>query len=242
MKRIQCDLLRNIIVKAIYAYYRSDVQGIEEDIQYLKDNYNCNSLILAKLERKKRRIEINNIFIRNLHNFMPLEKQKIIELKYQKGITLLALSLELNISVAQISNMLREIITEIQNMMFYHISINDIFLLPKIVTMTSIIDKQLDFFEEYNIQNKEILYLNQKRQAFLELYATILKNLSVSCNKKSNRDTRERVLLLKINNPHYTVSDIANECNIHTSSVSMYINGFKQQILSMPEFKNIIVD
>ncbi len=263
MRKVHYDILKDVVIQNIYSFYHGDAIKAREDMDYIKKQYACGETLLRRLEKRLLRMEIQNIMIRDVLRRLPEEKQKFMELKYEKGKSLVAISMRLNISPAQLAVIHKDIVSELKEMMSYKIDLDDVFTPSKILTMYRIAEMQLKFLDNEKpekirfktIRNLRVYQMRLNfseeekpekarlrtiRDAFLCIYQAVIRTLTPERLTRKAANTKYKILRMKFEYPHQNVSEIAAKCNVTSSNASMYLTSFKEEIARLPEAKNVL--
>lgn len=235
LHKIKPELTLYLAEEALKQKFIDTNINVQELIALQKD---CRDYLVLENTRKiyarVMKAEVTKMMVEAVFQSLSPEEQKFVEMKYKAKKQMVAISLELNISVAQLNNWNREILKKISSFMLYKLSAEDIFTRKKVVSMVKILSKILEFVRKYDTERK---FINtdwaESIADKLDRYFELLKK--VDAELKTDKDSlHHKIILLKMKNPREKIEILAARCNVDKSIVcrhlKKFISGMKQYL------------
>lgn len=211
------------ILREIYAD-----ETANESYEYLQDigyDYLPTENVL-KMYARAFKAEVNKKAALMVLESLSEKKRELMRLKYGEEKQLVAISLILNMSVGQLMNWNRIIVTKIANFLTYRLTGDDIFCKKKVSGMIELLNVSIEFFSVLSNENVEV------RQEWLDEMRRKQSNYQKLLNRiekielESDRTTFKEVIAEKLQNPDLTNENIAERCRLERSVVGKYLKRF----------------
>lgn len=190
------ELGRNLAEHALKKFYTTDQEQQKELKSLCSENLSNSNM--AKIYLKIQREQLNNIVVHSVLEDLPLEKRKYIEMKYKQKFSMVKIAMTLQVSKGQLALWNIDILTNIENMLFYRLSSKDFFNVQKILSMLYILDQQITYLEtkcEGLIQNSSFNYLLEKQKEYLKAYQKISSYIESDDATKMTKVIQARAVL-----------------------------------------------
>ncbi len=173
------------------------------------------------------RYTINSMVVDTVFHHLPEKQAKFIIYKYKEQQNFTWIAHKLNVSASSLNVWNRDIQKNVQNMLFYNLSISDIFIPQKIISMINILDLRiasLKYGEKVGVKiNKSWLEsLIAKRLCYRQLISKL-----VECQSKYDDSSYYYVITCKCRYPNLDIDELSYRSAIHKSSIYRYINQFR---------------
>jgi len=188
---------------------------------------NMSSQNIAKFLLKLQREDLNQIIVQFVLENQTTEKKNFIQYKYRDKMTFVKMSLLLNVTANQLHCWHKEILKEIEDIMFYKLSVKNIFSMTKLLNMIYILDKQIEFLEESytELLDEGVLeILIKKRNQFQTAYTTLQEHI-----EHPERNIKNRIVQAKTQNISASIEELADRCETSKASVSTYLQEYIRQ-------------
>ena len=231
MHKMKPELTLYLAEEALRQKFIDDDTNLQEFINLQKD---CRDYLSAenirKIYARIMKIEVTKMMVDAVYQSLTVEEQKFIKMKYQEKKQMVAISLSLNISVAQLNNWHRMILEKIANFMMYELSQEDIFVRKKIASMVEVLAKILEFVGKYDRERNFInTYWTEAIMERLDKYFELLKKLDEV--KNGGADTlHHKIISLKMVKPSEKIEVLAEKCNVDKSIVSRHLKNFVEEV------------
>ena len=199
----------------------------QEVIEWQKDcrDYLSNKNI-RKIYVRMMKIEVTKMMVDAVYQSLTEEEKEFLQLRYKKKKQMIAISLALNISVAQLHIRHHAILEKISEFMQYKLSEEDIFEPDKVVNMIILLEKIVEFAQKYDPQRKFINIgwievIAERHDKYCRLLNEIEKILSSEKNSP-----RQKVISAKMANPEEKIEILSEKCNVDKSIVSRHLKNF----------------
>lgn len=181
---------------------------------------------IRKIYARMMKMEIRKMMVEAVYQSLPLEEKEFVLLKYKKKKQLVAISLALNISVAQLVIHHHAILEKISEYMLYKLSEEDIFNRAKTAMMVKLLERIIEFAEKYDPSQEfiNVCWLEAIRERH-DRYFQLLNEIDGVL--KGNEDSvHQKVIMSKIQSPNEKIEALAARCNVDKSIVSRHLKNF----------------
>ena len=184
---------------------------------------------MRKIYARMMKIEITRLMVDAVYQTLATEEQKFILLKYKKKQQLVAISLELNISVAQLHIRHHAVLEKVSEFMRYRLSNEDVFYLDKVASMIILLERIVEFAEKYDSQHEVISFewigvIAEKHDKYCRLLNAIEEVLN------SGDSLHKKIILAKIFNPNEKIEILSKKCEVDKSVVSRHLKNFVNSV------------
>ena len=171
---------------------------------------------------------INNMVVDTICRCLTDTQIKFFLYKYKDNQTFTWISTKLDVSTSSLFIWNRDIQRDIQNMLFYNISVSDIFVPQKIINMIQILDARIDALEwgiqvGVEINRKWLQNLIDKRSCYRQLLSKLAE-----CQAAPDESSYNWVISHKCRYHHLTIDELSCEAAINRASIYRYLNQFRQ--------------
>ena len=137
---------------------------------------------------------------------------------------MVAISLALNVSLAQLNIRQHTILEKVSSFMLYKLSEEDIFESTKISDMVKVLSRMLEFTDRYD-PHRELITASWWEAMVLKLdnYYTLLQELE---EIRKEETLRAKIIIEKMKNPKIKIEVLAEHCKVDKSVVSRCIKNF----------------
>ena len=185
---------------------------------------------IRKIYARMMKIEVTRIMVDAVYRSLSVEEQEFIIMRYKKKKQLVAISLAMNISVAQLNIRHHAILEKISEFMLYKLNEEDIFRRDKIVTMIKLLGRIIEFAEKYdstrNFINEDWLEAIKERH---DRYFQLLSRIDETLTEKES-SLHAKIISVKIKNPYEKIEALSELCSIDKSSVSRHLKDFVDDV------------
>ena len=229
--KIKPELTLYLAEEALRQKFLDDKANLQEFLKVQKD---CRDYLSAenirKIYARMMKIEVTRMMVDAIYQSLTIEEQKFIKMKYQEKKQLVAISLVLNISVAQLNNWHRMILEKVAMFMQYELSEEDIFIREKVACMVEVLAKIVEFVGKYDADRNFINeYWAKAIIEKLDKYFELLKKLDeVKANEKNS--LHYKIIFLKMIKPNEKVEVMAEKCNVNKSIISRHLKNFVEKV------------
>lgn len=194
--KYKLELGRSLAEHVLKKFYTTDQEQQKELQSLCLDNLSNSNM--AKIYLKIQREQLNNIVVHSVLEDLPMEKRKFIEMKYKQKFSLVKIAMMLQVSKGQLALWNIDILTNIENMLFYRLSSKDYFNVQKILSMLYILNQQITYLETNCaglIQSSSFNYLLEKQKEYLKVYQVISSCIESDDNTKVTKVVQARAML-----------------------------------------------
>ena len=230
IRKIKPDLVLYLAEEALKNKYSEQEFEIKEIMEIQKDCRNYMSVDnTRKIYARMMKIEVTKIMVEVVYQSLTKEEQKFVEMKYKKNQQIVAISLALHVSVAQLMIWQKNILEKISAFMLYKLSAEDVFERKKVINMVKLLSRIMEFANRYDPKHEFITKgwvtaITDRHEKYEKLLSKIDETLSEEKN-----EVRKEVITKKIENTHETMETLARMCNIDKSMVSRYLSQFSEE-------------
>ena len=168
--------------------------------------------------------EVTKLMVEAVYQSLSSQEQEFIVMKYKNKKQMVAISLVLNLSLAQLHIRHHAILEKISEYMLYKLSEEDLFNREKIVNMIKLLERIIAFAEQYD-PKKEFISVNWL-EAIIERHDRYSQLLSKINEIMSEESFRVDIITAKMQNPYEKLDVLAEQCNLDKSGISRYLKSF----------------
>ena len=214
-------------LKNKYSEQELDIKEIAEIQKNCRDYMSVGNT--RKIYARMMKVEVTRIMVEVVYQSLTKEEQKFVEMKYKKNKQLVAISLALHISVAQLMIWQKNILEKVSAFMLYRLSEEDVFEKKKVINMVKLLSKIMEFARVYDPKHEFmtkgwVTAISDRHDRYEKLLSKIDETLS-----EEENEVRKEVIRKKMENPHETMGTLAKMCNIDKSMVSRYLSQFSEE-------------
>lgn len=203
----------------------------QEIVEFQK---NCRDYLssenIRKIYARMMKNELTKMMVDAVYQSLTAEEQKFILMKYKKGKQLVAISLALNISVAQLNIRHHVILEKISEFMLYKLNEEDVFKPDKVANMIILLEKIVEFAQKYDSQREFIssgwVEVIAERH---DKYCCLLNEIEKIFDNKEN-SLHKKIISAKIENPNEKIEVLSECCNTDKSVVSRHLKIFVDDV------------
>ena len=227
LHKVKPDLTLYLAEEALKHRYDDSKLHLKELIELQRDCRNYLSTAnIRKIYARMMKIEVAKMVVEAVWQSLSPTEQKFVELKYRRKKQMVAISMKLNISLAQLNIWQQVILGKVADFMLYRLSEEDVFERAKIFKMVTLIEKILDFAKNCDPEREFmtagwVTTLEARHRKYLALLSKIDGILS----RKEN-SLHEQIISEKICAPHKKLENLARKCNVDKSIVSRHLKKF----------------
>ena len=198
-----------------------EVMEIQKDCQDYLTMKNIRKIYVRMMKK-----EMTKMMVDAVYETLSAEEQEFLMMKYRKRKQMIGISLELNMSVAQLHIRQHKILEKISEFMMYKLTAEDVFKPAKVVSMIILLEKIVEFAEKYDSQREIIsggwVEVIAERH---DKYCRLLNEIEEIFENAEN-SVRKKIIFEKIENPDEKVEILAERCNVDKSIVSRNLKNF----------------
>lgn len=231
LHKVQPNLALYLAEEALKHRYDDSTLHLRELVELQRDCRNYLSTAnIRKIYARMMKIEVAKMVVEAVWQSLSPAEQKFVELKYRRKKQLVAISMKLNISLAQLNIWQRAILGKVADFMLYRLSEDDVFERDKISRMVTLLGKILDFAKNCD-PNREFMTagwlttLEERHRKYFELLSEIDGILS-----RKEKSLHEKIISEKISAPHRKLETLARACNVDKSIVCRHLKKFVVEV------------
>ena len=231
MPKNKMDFSRSIAEYALQHHFTAKGENCREFRQLRLDCRDLLSLpnthrIYAKLIKMEMNEKAVNVVIR----LLTAEKQRYLYLRYRRRKSLVAMSLALHVSIAQLNLWHRCILEQIARFMLYTLKPEDVFYPARVAQMVRLQGEAIKFYSELDsdgsiVTKGWLLALALRHEQYRSLMLEIKGIMS-----KEPESTYDCVVAARLAHPEEPANVIACLCNVHKGVVSRYLGEFRENM------------
>ena len=181
---------------------------------------------LRKIYARMMKVEVTKMMVEAVYQSLSSEEKEFVLLKYKKKKQLVAISLALNILVAQLVIHHHAILEKISEFMLYELNEEDVFKRQKIISMIKLLERIIEFAEKYDSAREFINIgwleaIEERHSRYFQMLCEIDKILN-----ENDCSTRKEIILAKMQSPYEKIEVLAERCNVDKSIVSRCLKNF----------------
>lgn len=177
-----------------------------------------------KIYARIMKAEVTKLMVEAVYQSLSSQEQEFIVMKYKNKKQMVAISLALNLSLAQLHIRHHAILEKISEYMLYKLSEEDLFNRKKIMNMIKLLERIIEFAEQYD-PKKEYISVNWL-EAIIERHDRYSQLLAKINEIMSEESFRVDIITAKMQNPYEKLDVLAEQCNLDKSGISRYLNSF----------------
>ena len=211
LHKFKPDLTLYLAEEALKQRFSADKSGLQEILEIQKE---CRDYLstanIRRIYARMMKIEVTKMMIETVYKSLTAEEQEFVRLKYRDKKQMVAISLKLHISLAQLN--------------IHHHAIEDIFKREKIANMITLLGKIIEFADKYDPTRKFISagWLEVITERHEKYQGLLLKMEDVLGTKTLH----SQIICTRMENPQMKVREIATICNVDKSIVSRVLKKF----------------
>lgn len=180
---------------------------------------------MRKIYARMMKIEVTKLMVDVVYQTLTAEEQEFILLKYKKKKQAVAISLALNISVAQLNIRHQAILEKVAEFMQYRLSGEDVFFPDKVASMIILLERIVEFAERYD-SKREVISLEwiEVIAERHDKYCQLLNVIEEVFNSGDSLD--KKIISEKMVNPNEKIEILAEFCNVDKSIVCRHLKNF----------------
>lgn len=180
---------------------------------------------MRKIYVRMMKIEVTKLMVDAVYQTLTAEEQEFIQLKYKKKKQSVAISLALNVSVAQLNIRHRAILEKVAEFMQYRLSGEDVFFPDKVASMIILLERIVEFAERYD-SKREVISLEwiEVIAERHDKYCRLLNAIEEVFNSGDSLD--KKIISAKMFNPNEKIEILAEFCNVDKSIVCRHLKNF----------------
>ena len=225
LHKFKPDLTLYLADEALKQKFSADKSGLQEIVEIQKE---CRDYLstanIRRIYARMMKIEVTKMMVETVYKSLTAEEQEFVKLKYRDKKQMVAISLKLHISLAQLNIHHRAILEKTAEFMQYRLSTEDIFKREKIANMITLLGKIIDFANRYDPTRKFIsagwLEVITERH---EKYQCLLLKMEELLGTKT---LRSQIILTRMENSQMKIKEIETICNVDKSIVSRVLKKF----------------
>lgn len=181
---------------------------------------------IRKIYARMMKMEIRKLMVEAVYQSLSSEEKEFVIMRYKKKKQLVAISLALNISVAQLVIHHHAILEKISEYMLYKLSEEDIFNQEKTAMMVKLLKRIIEFAEKYDPLQEfiNVCWLEAIKERH-DRYFQLLNEID-SVLKGNEDSVHQKVITCKIQSPNEKIEALAARCNVDKSIVSRHLKSF----------------
>lgn len=181
---------------------------------------------IRKIYARMMKIEIRKMMVEAVYRSLSSEDKEFVLLKYKKKKQVVAISLAMNISVAQLNIRHHVILEKISEYMLYKLTEEDIFNQEKTAMMVKLLKRIIEFAEKYDPAQEfiNVCWLEAIKERH-DRYFQLLNEIDGVLNGKDD-SVHQKIITCKIQSPNEKIEALAARCNVDKSIVSRHLKNF----------------
>lgn len=225
LHKLKPDLTLYLAEESLKQKFSADKSGLEEIVEIQKE---CRDYLstanIRRIYARMMKIEVTKMMVETVYKSLTAEEQEFVRLKYRDKKQMVAISLKLHISLAQLYIHHHAILEKTAEFMQYRLSTEDIFKREKIKNMITLLVKIIDFANRYDPTRKFIsagwLEVITERH---EKYQGLLLKMEEVLGTKT---LHSQIIFTRMENSQMKIKEIATICNVDKSIVSRVLKKF----------------
>lgn len=225
LHKFKPDLTLYLAEEALKQRFSADKSGLQEILEIQKE---CRDYLstanIRRIYARMMKIEVTKMMIETVYKSLTAEEQEFVRLKYRDKKQMVAISLKLHISLAQLNIHHHAILEKTSEFMQYRLSEEDIFKREKIANMITLLGKIIEFADKYDPTRKFIsagwLEVITERH---EKYQGLLLKMEEVLGTKT---LHSQIIFTRMENSQMKIKEIATICNVDKSIVSRVLKKF----------------
>ena len=229
--KLKPELTLYLADEALKHTFGAEKVGLQELMEIQKE---CRDYLskenIRRIYARMMKIEITKIMVESVYMYLSSEEQEFIKLRYKEKKQMVAISLRLNISLAQLNVRHHRVLEKTAEFMQYRLREEDIFERGKIENMVNLLKKLIEFAEKYDPASEFISkYWVEAINERYDKYVSLLDKLDETLTSSSS-SLHKRIILAKMKNPCRKIKDLAKICNVDKSIISRNLKYFVDEV------------
>ena len=181
---------------------------------------------IRKIYARMMKMEIRKMMVEAVYRSLSSEDKEFVLLKYKKKKQVVAISLAMNISVAQLNIRHHVILEKISEYMLYKLNEEDIFNREKTAMMVKLLERIIEFAEKYDPSQEfmNVCWLEAIKERH-DRYFQLLNEIDGVLNGNDD-SVHQKIITCKIQSPNEKIEALAARCNVDKSIVSRHLKSF----------------
>ena len=229
LHKVKPELTLYLAEEALKIKYEKPQVNLKEILELQKE---CRDYLsetnMKKIYARMMKKEITRQMVDAVCNSLTAEDQEFVRMKYKEKKQMVAISLALNISVAQLNIRQHTILEKVSAFMLYKLSEEDIFERAKISSMVKILARMLEFTDRYD-PRRELITASWWEAMVLKLdnYYALLKEVDEVPKEET---LRAKIIFEKMKNPKIKIEVLAENFKVDKSVISRCIKNFVDSV------------
>ena len=229
--KLKPELTLYLADEALKHTFGAEKVGLQEIEEIQKD---CRDYLskenIRRIYARMMKMEITKIMVEAVYSSLSKEEQEFIKLRYGSKKQMVAISLRLNVSLAQLNIRHNMILEKIAEFMQYRLSQEDIFERNKVENMVNLLKRIIAFAKKYDPTREFIS--KYWLEAIIERYNKYVR-LLIKLDETltdSPSTLHKRIILEKMKSPRRKIKDLAKICNADKSIISRNLKNFVDEV------------
>ena len=227
LRKVKPELTIYLAEEALKKKFADESISLQEVVELQRD---CRDYLstenLRKIYARMMKVEVTKLMVEAVYQSLSSEEKEFVIMRYKKKKQLVAISLALNISVAQLVIHHHAILEKISEFMLYELSEEDVFKRQKIVSMIKLLERIIEFAEKYDSTREFINVgwleaIEERHNRYFQMLCEIDKILN-----ENDCSARKEIILAKMQSPYEKIEVLAERCNVDKSIVSRCLKNF----------------
>lgn len=181
---------------------------------------------IRKIYARMMKIEVTKMMVEAVYMSLTAEEQEFVLMRYKNKKRMIAISLALNISLAQLNIRHQAILEKVSEFMQYKLNEEDVFKPDKVVNMIILLEKIVEFAEKYDPERECI------NVGWVEViagrhdkYCRLLNEIE-GIFKGDEKSLHQKIVGAKIENPNEKIESLSEKCKVDKSIISRHLKNF----------------
>lgn len=217
--------LAEMAIKDYFAQTEDMKREKEEIMSYALEKYS--PIHACRVAYRLQRRHINHIVVSSVLADLPQLHREVIIRKYKKREMSNKIAMELNVSVGKITSIERSVQKNINHMLKYTLTEQDIYSRSKVVNMVHILDIRLSYLEDH----PEILpYVNKDWLTSLRICREKYRRLYTAMEEvfqKAATSLHYSIIAERLKNPSLTSKDLSSICHVPQNGINRHLRTYE---------------
>ena len=227
LRKVKPELTIYLAEEALKKKFADENVSLQEIVELQRD---CRDYLstknLRKIYARMMKVEVTKMMVEAVYQSLSAEEKEFVIMRYKKKKQMVAISLALNISVAQLIIHHHAILEKISEFMLYELNEADVFKRKKIVSMIKLLERIIGFAEKYDPTREFINVgwleaIEERHARYFQMLCEIDKVLN-----ENSCSVRKEIILAKMQSPYEKIEVLAEKCNVDKSIVSRCLKNF----------------
>ena len=220
--------LAEMAIKDYFSQTEDMKREEEEIITYALEKYS--PIHSYRVAYRLQRRHINHIVVSSVLSDLPQLHREVIIRKYKKREMSNKIAMELNISINKITSIERSAQKNINNMLKYTMTEQDIYSRSKVVNMVHILDIRLSFLEDHPeimpYVNKDwLISLRICREKYRRLYSA-MEDVFL----KASTSLHFSIIAERLKDPTLTSKDLSSICHVPQNGINRHLRTYAAEM------------